>query len=53
MRTIIGALLLCPLLIAQDTRTHLLSNGMKVIVQEDHGIPNVAMYFFYRIGSRN
>ena len=26
---------------------------MKVIVQEDHGIPNVAMYFFYRIGSRN
>jgi zinc protease len=26
---------------------------MKVIVQEDHGIPNVAMYFFYRIGARN
>jgi zinc protease len=53
MRTIIGALLLCPLLLAQDTRTQTLSNGMKVIVQEDHGIPNVAMYFFYRIGSRN
>jgi zinc protease len=49
MRTIIGALLLCPLLLAQDTRTQTLSNGMKVIVQEDHGIPNVAMYFFYRI----
>jgi zinc protease len=53
MRTIIVALLLCSLLPAQDVRTHTLSNGMKVIVQEDHGIPNVAMYFFYRIGSRN
>jgi len=53
MRTMIGALLLSSLLAAQDTRTHTLSNGMKVIVQEDHGIPNVAMYFFYRIGSRN
>ena len=30
-----------------------LKNGMKVIVQEDHSIPNVAMYTFYRIGSRN
>jgi zinc protease len=49
----IGALLLSSLLMAQDTRTNTLSNGMKVIVQEDHGIPNVAMYFFYRIGSRN
>ncbi len=53
MRIIIGVLLLAPLLLAQDTRTATLSNGMKVIVQEDHGIPNVAMYFFYRIGSRN
>jgi len=53
MRMIIGALLLGPCLLAQDTRTEMLRNGMKVIVQEDHGIPNVAMYFFYRIGSRN
>ncbi|HYW44865.1 MAG TPA: pitrilysin family protein [Bryobacteraceae bacterium] len=54
MRTILGALLLASLLGAQqDTRTSTLANGMKVIVQEDHGIPNVAMYFFYRIGSRN
>ncbi|MBC8165059.1 MAG: insulinase family protein, partial [Bryobacteraceae bacterium] len=30
-----------------------LANGMKVIVEEDHDIPNVAMYFFFRIGSRN
>src|SRR5271170_8195949 len=30
-----------------------LKNGMKVLVQSDHSIPNVAMYFFYKIGSRN
>jgi len=59
MRFIIGALVVCSILLAQDTRlaqdtkAQTLSNGMKVIVQEDHGIPNVAMYFFYRIGSRN
>lgn len=54
MRTLIGALLLVPLLAAQqDVRTGTLANGMKVIVQEDHGIPNVALYFFYRVGSRN
>src|SRR5712692_4039996 len=34
-----------------STRT--LKNGMKVLVQPDHGIPNVALYIFYRIGSRN
>jgi len=38
---------------AQDVQTATLANGMKVIIQEDHNIPNVAMYFFYRIGSRN
>src|SRR5580700_2062361 len=53
MRMIVGILLLCRFLVAQDTRAETLRNGMKVIVQEDHGIPNVAMYFFYRIGSRN
>jgi len=34
-----------------STRT--LKNGMKVLVQMDHSIPNVALYIFYRIGSRN
>jgi zinc protease len=33
--------------------THMLKNGMKVLVQSDHSIPNVALYIFYRIGSRN
>ncbi|MBZ5582904.1 MAG: insulinase family protein [Acidobacteriia bacterium] len=54
MRLLIAALLLSSGLFAQDnTRTFTLTNGMKVIVQEDHGIPNVAMYFFFKIGSRN
>jgi zinc protease len=30
-----------------------LSNGMKVLVHEDHRIPSVAMYFFFKVGSRN
>jgi zinc protease len=34
-------------------KTGTLANGMKVIVEEDRDIPNVAMYLFYRIGSRN
>ena len=36
-----------------DIRTHTLRNGMKILVQEDHSIPNVALYIFYRVGSRN
>src|SRR5258705_7259028 len=26
---------------------------MKILVQTDHSIPNVALYTFYRVGSRN
>ena len=33
--------------------TKTLKNGMKVLVQPDHNIPNVALYIFYRVGSRN
>ncbi len=36
-----------------DVKTRTLANGMKVLVLEDHSIPNVALYIFYRIGSRN
>ncbi|HLJ88029.1 MAG TPA: pitrilysin family protein [Candidatus Angelobacter sp.] len=36
-----------------EVKTRTLKNGLKVMVQEDHTIPNVAMYTFYRIGSRN
>src|SRR5262249_17169426 len=31
----------------------MLKNGMKVLVQEDSSIPNVALYTFFRVGSRN
>src|SRR5437762_12746482 len=34
-------------------QTKTLQNGMKVLVQSDHSIPNVALYIFYRIASRN
>jgi zinc protease len=37
----------------QTVTTATLENGMKVLVQEDHNIPNVAMYLFYKVGSRN
>lgn len=36
-----------------EIRTHTLKNGLKILVQEDRSIPNVALYTFYRIGSRN
>jgi len=36
-----------------EVRTHVLTNGMKMLVHEDRTIPNVAFYIFYRVGSRN
>jgi zinc protease len=30
-----------------------LKNGMRVLVEEDHTIPTVALYLFFRVGSRN
>src|SRR5580700_3860558 len=55
MRFTIAGLLACALAIAQTqtVQTTTLNNGMKILIQEDHAIPNVAMYFFYKIGSRN
>src|SRR2546422_10112561 len=40
---------------AQDygIKTHQLKNGMKILVHEDHSIPTINLYIFYRIGSRN
>jgi zinc protease len=36
-----------------DVKTHQLTNGMKLLLLEDHTIPNIALYFFHRVGSRN
>ena len=38
---------------ADDVKTFTLKNGMQIIVLEDNSIPNVAMYLFYKVGSRN
>ena len=32
---------------------HTLGNGMKILAHENHHIPNVALYLFFRVGSRN
>lgn len=37
----------------REVKTHTLANGLQILVQEDHDIPSVAMYFFYKVGSRN
>jgi len=37
----------------EDIQTFTLENGMKIIVLEDHSIPNANMYFFWKVGSRN
>jgi zinc protease len=38
---------------ATEVAVRTLPNGMKVLVWPDHDIPNVALYTFYRVGSRN
>src|ERR1700728_1795079 len=53
MRCFLAGLAACTLAYAQGVQTTTLNNGMKVLIQEDHSIPNVAMYFFFEIGSRN
>ncbi|MBT8379908.1 MAG: insulinase family protein, partial [Ignavibacteria bacterium] len=37
----------------EDVQTFTLQNGMKILVLEDHSIPNANMYLFYKVGSRN
>jgi zinc protease len=37
----------------EDVQVHTLANGLKILLVEDHNIPNVALYTFFRVGSRN
>jgi zinc protease len=37
----------------EDVKVHTLANGLKVLLLEDHNIPSVALYTFFRVGSRN
>jgi zinc protease len=51
----LALLIFASLAVAQsfDVKTATLKNGMKILVQEDHSIPNATVYIFYRVGSRN
>jgi len=37
----------------EDVKSFTLKNGMKILVLEDHSIPNANMYLFWKVGSRN
>jgi predicted Zn-dependent peptidase len=37
----------------EDVKTFTLKNRMKIILLEDHSIPNANMYVFFKVGSRN
>ena len=37
----------------EDVKVSTLANGLKVLLVEDHNIPSVALYTFFRVGSRN
>ncbi|HVN42642.1 MAG TPA: pitrilysin family protein, partial [Steroidobacteraceae bacterium] len=47
------AALPAPLPGAEQVVTHTLPNGLKVVVWPNRNIPNVALYTWYRVGSRN
>ncbi len=36
-----------------DVKVHSLANGLKVLLVEDHNVPSVSLYTFFRVGSRN
>lgn len=36
-----------------EISTHTLSNDLRVVLWPDHSIPNLALYTFFRVGSRN
>lgn len=48
-----SALLLPAAFRKEDVKVFKLDNGLKILLLEDHDIPNVALYTFYRVGSRN
>jgi zinc protease len=37
----------------EDVKVQSLANGLRVLLVEDHNIPSVALYTFFRVGSRN
>lgn len=58
MKRLLAVFLLCSTAVfgqtkVEDVQTFTLDNGMKIIVLEDHSIPNANMYLFWKVGSRN
>ena len=52
--TLLAAALCCAVTHAQlQVESKTLPNGLKLLVQQDSSIPNIAVYTFYRVGSRN
>jgi zinc protease len=37
----------------EDVKVFKLDNGLKILLLEDHDIPNIALYTFFHVGSRN
>jgi zinc protease len=59
-RTCLGLLVLAAFALSlsasftkDDVKVYQLANGLKVLLVEDHNIPNIALYTFFRVGSRN
>ncbi len=48
-----GSLTMAATFSKENVRVHRLDNGLKVLLFEDHTIPNIAYYTFFRVGSRN
>ena len=58
MKRLLAVLLLCSSSVlgqskVEDVKSFTLDNGMKIMVLEDHSIPNANMYLFWKVGSRN
>jgi zinc protease len=58
MKRLLAVLLLCSSAVlgqtkVEDVKSFTLDNGMKILVLEDHSIPNANMYLFWKVGSRN
>lgn len=48
-----GSMLMAASFTKENIQVHHLNNGLKVLMFEDHDIPNIAYYTFFRVGSRN
>lgn len=36
-----------------EVKEHMLKNGMKILLQEDHTVPSICFYIYFRVGNRN